>query len=191
MASSRSRSRTLVAIGSLAVVILVPLAAAFACSTLATLNLSAREGQPGATVVVTGSSFRATTAGPSGPLPVVVHWNGVDGPAVASAVPDASGAVSATFVVPSGGPGDYVLVATQGDAAAGDRYGVMARADYRLLPPAGAAGAQGASKAGLRSLGMIAATLVLGVLGLGLFCGGFVSVVSRRRLRRPARARLG
>lgn len=184
----RSKPRILLGVGSAAAVLLLPAAAAFACSTLATLNLSVGEGRPGTTVVVTGSSFRPPDPSPAAPLPVVVRWNGIDGPPVASAVPDASGAISASFVVPAAGPGAYVLVATQPNPAAGDRYGFIARADYRVVGTGQASQAGQDASAGRTSAWMLAATALSGTLGLGLFCGGFVAVAAGRR-RRAAGAR--
>src|SRR5919202_2942903 len=162
-------------------------AAAFACTNLATLNLSANAGKAGDIVTVTGSSFATGREGaPS--LPVQLHWNGVDGKVLAEAVPDRDGNISATFTVPDGAPGYYVLVATQKDARGVDTYGTPARASYQILGPNGQSVVPAPSASVTTSVpsehastGIIALTVGLGVLGLGLFAAGFIAFVRQTR----------
>jgi len=161
--------------------------AAFACTNLATLNLSSTAGKAGDVVTVTGSSF-AVGRGDSPTLPVQFHWNGVDGKVLAEAIPDRAGNVSATFAVPEGMPGYYVLVATQKDARGVDTYGTPARASYQILGPNGqsvvtpaAASAAASVPTEPSSSGIIALTVGLGVLGLALFGAGFVAFVRQAR----------
>ncbi len=170
-----------------AVASLVVGAAAFACTNLATLNLSSTAGKAGDVVTVTGSSF-AVGRGDAATLPVQLRWNGVDGMVLAEATPDRAGNISATFTVPDGMPGYYVLVATQKDARGIDTYGTPARASYQILgpngqsvvtPAASAAAASVPSEPG--STGIIALTVGLGVLGLALFATGFVAFVRQTR----------
>lgn len=162
-------------------------AAAFACTNLATLNLSSTAGKAGDTVTVTGSSF-AVGRGDAPTIPVQLRWNGVDGVVLAETTPDRAGNISATFKVPEGMPGYYVLVATQKDAKGVDTYGTPARASYQILgpngqsvvtPPASAAAATVADAPS--SSGIIALTVGLGVLGLALFGAGFVAFVRQTR----------
>jgi hypothetical protein len=162
-------------------------AAAFACTNLATLNLSSTAGKAGDVVTVTGSSF-AVGRGDAPTLPVQLRWNGVDGMVLAETVPDRAGNISATFTVPEGQPGYYVLVATQRDARGVDTYGTPARASYQILgpngqsvvaPPANAAAAAVPSEPS--SAGIIALTVGLGVLGLALFGAGFIAFVRQTR----------
>jgi hypothetical protein len=162
-------------------------AAAFACTNLATLNLSSTAGKAGDVVTVTGSSF-AVGRGDAPTLPVQLRWNGVDGMVLAETVPDRAGNISATFTVPEGQPGYYVLVATQKDARGVDTYGTPARASYQILgasgqsvvaPPANAAAATVPSEPS--SAGIIALTVGLGVLGLALFGAGFIAFVRQTR----------
>ena len=167
-------------------------AAAFACTNLATLNLSSTAGKAGDTVTVTGSSF-AVGRGDAPTFPVQLRWNGVDGMVLAETTPDRAGNISATFTVPEGMPGYYVLVATQKNASGVDTYGTPARASYQILgangqsvvtPPAGAAAA--AVPSAPSSSGIIALTVGLGVLGLALFGAGFVAFVRQARATKAA-----
>ncbi len=170
-----------------AVASLVVGAAAFACTNLATLNLSSTAGKAGDVVTVTGSSF-AVGRGDAATLPVQLRWNGVDGMVLAEATPDRAGNISATFTVPDGMPGYYVIVATQKDAKGIDTYGTPARASYQILGPNGqsvVAGPAASTAAVLpaepSSTGIIALTVALGLLGLGLFAAGFVAFVRQTR----------
>jgi hypothetical protein len=167
-------------------------ATAFACTNLATLNLSSTAGKAGDTVTVTGSSF-AVGRGDAPTIPVQLRWNGVDGMVLAETVPDRAGNISATFAVPKGAPGYYVLVATQKDASGVDTYGTPARASYQILgpngqsvvtPPASAAAASVPSEPS--SSGIIALTVGLGVLGLALSGAGFVAFVRQARAVKTA-----
>ncbi len=162
-------------------------ATAFACTNLATLNLSSTAGKAGDVVTVTGSSF-AVGRGDAPTLPVQLRWNGVDGVVLAEAFPDRAGNISATFTVPDGQPGYYVLVATQRDARGADTYGTPARASYQILGPNGQSVVASASSAAAATLppepsstGIIALTVALGVFGLGLFGAAFVAFVRQTR----------
>jgi hypothetical protein len=164
-------------------------AAAFACTNLATLNLSSTAGKGGDSVTVTGSSFRVASA-TSNPGDVVLRWNGVEGTELARVVPDKAGNISATFAIPQGQPGYYVIVATQKSAAGVDAYGTPARASFQILgangqsvvtPAVSSAGSTVASSPS--SSGIIALTVGLGALGLALFGAGFVAFVRQARRR--------
>nr|MDP9005550.1 hypothetical protein [Actinomycetota bacterium] len=140
-------------------------------------------------VTVTGSSF-AVPRTPGAPMvPVALHWGGVDGQLLAEVTPDSAGNISATFSVPEGQPGYYVLVATQKNAEGVDQYGTPARASFQILGPNGESvvqptGSQApAVPAEPSSSGMIALTVGLGVLGLALFAAGFTAFVRQARSR--------
>jgi hypothetical protein len=188
--SMKKKGTLLVAAGVAAS--LVVGAAAFACTNLATLNLSSTAGNAGDVVTATGSSF-AVGRGDAPTLPVQLRWNGVNGPVLAETVPDRAGNISATFTVPEGAPGYYVLVATQKDARGVDAYGTPARMAYQILGPNGqsvvtpAAGAAASSlPSEPSSTGIIALTVGLGAVGLALFAAGFIAFV--RQTRAPAGA---
>ena len=171
-------------------------AAAFACTNLATLNLSSTAGKAGDVVTVTGSSFAVGREG-NPTLPVQLRWNGVNGTVLAETTPDRAGNISATFTVPEGAPGYYVLVATQKDARGVDTYGTPARASYQILgangqsvvtPPAAATAASLPAEGS--STGIIALTVALGLVGLSLFAAGFIAFVRQTRAAAaPATAR--
>jgi hypothetical protein len=186
--------RVTVLSAAVAAAVVVTAAAAFACTNLATLNLSSTAGQPGDVVTVTGSSFAVNSRDVSASLPVVLRWNGVEGAELATVQPDRAGNISATFTVPDGQPGWYVIVATQKSADGVDAYGTPARASYQILGPNGqsvvqpaAATAPGPVSTDSGSGGILAVTIALGVLGLGLFGAGFVAFVREAR-RAPAGA---
>ncbi len=189
------RTKTVTAFFATSALGVVVAAAAYACTNLATLNLSNPSGPAGTAVTVTGSSFAVAKAGET-PTEVVLHWNGVGGPEVARAVPDSAGNISASFAIPQGSPGYYVIVARQVDAKGVDKYGTPARASFQILGPGGQSAAQqpaGQTQAALASepssSGMIALTVGLGVLGLVLFGAGFTAFVRQARSREvPATA---
>ncbi len=187
------RKKVAVVFGSAATATIIAGAAAFACTNLATLNLSSSAGKAGDVVTVTGSSFRVNARDVAASDPVVLHWNGVDGAVLAETKPDKAGNISATFTVPEGQPGYYVIVATQRDARGVDAYGTPARASYQILGPNGQSVVQPVgSSAGVvgtetSSSGIIALTVGLGALGLALFGAGFIAFVRQAR-RAPAAA---
>lgn len=161
---------------------------AFACTNLATLNLNKASGQPGDTLEVTGSSFRVAKEGPSNP--VLLRWNGLEGPVLAQTLPDAAGNVSLTATIPQAQPGYYVLVATQHSPEGVAEYGTPARAAFQILGPGGRSvvapsGAEGAGSVATEpaSTGMIALTVALGVLGLALFAAGTGAFIRQARRR--------
>ena len=173
--------------------LLATAAVGYACTNLATLNLSSSAGKAGDTVTVTGSSFNVNAKDVAASFPVVMHWNGVDGATLAQVQPDKAGNISATFTVPDGQPGYYVIVATQRDAKGADVYGTPARASYQILGPNGQSVVQTVgSPAGTvgtetSSSGIIALTVGLGALGLALFGAGFIAFVRQAR-KAPAAA---
>ena len=184
------RKKVSVVFGSAAAATVVAGAAAFACTNLATLNLSSSAGKAGDTVTVTGSSFNVNSTNVAASFPVVLKWNGVEGATLAQVQPDKAGNISATFTVPDGQPGYYVIVATQKDAKGVDAYGTPARASFQILgangqsvvtPAVSSAGSTVASSPS--SSGIIALTVGLGALGLALFGAGFVAFVRQARRR--------
>jgi hypothetical protein len=162
--------------------------AAWACTSLASLNLSSATGNAGDTIHVNGSSF--SPDGGSGP-PVVVHWNGTGGPVLATIQPDATGTISGAFQVPQAAPGLYVVVATQTDGKGGQAFGTPARAGFQILSPGAGQPARAVPApvsssipaSSSASAGLIALTAVLGVIGLALFGVG-VGAFARQARRR-------
>lgn len=160
---------------------------AWACTNLATMNLSNAAGTSGQSVTITGSSFNVAKAGPA--VPVQLHWNGVAGPVLATAIPDATGNISAAVTVPQASPGYYVVVATQ-QINGVDAYGTPARAAFQVLSPGqhaavtpNAGQSAGVSTSSPSSTGVIALTVALGVAGLALFGAGAGAYARQARRR--------
>jgi len=176
-------------------IFLVSAMAAWACTSLATLNLSKSAGQPGSPLRVTGSSF----ATDPGARAVQFHWNGLSGKVLAIAKPDAAGNLSATMKVPVGAQSGYnVIVATQTVKGQGSAFGSPARASFlvgsaapsREAPPSGVSA--GVVVAEGTSTGVVALTVALGLLGI-MFFGAGLSLFVRglRRGSSPATVRSG
>jgi hypothetical protein len=163
-------------------------AAASACTNLATLSLSSSVGNQGETVTLTGSSFNVARD-VAASSPVVLHWNGVDGMQLAIAHPDRAGNIAATFAIPQGEPGYYVVVATQRDDRGVDEYGTPARASYQILGPTGPSALEPddvPTAAGLTAASsgdVVAPSLAIGALGLVVFAVEFARFVRRARRR--------
>jgi hypothetical protein len=202
--ASMRRAKVGVAAGVLVVGLLAVLVgtAVWACTNLATLTLSSEAGRPGDTIILTGTSFPVRRADPN-PTPVVVRWKSVDGPVLATVVPDRTGTIGTTFTVPSADPGPAVIVATQRrglpdpDAPEAaptqfiDEYGTPARVTFRVLAPGevpvrslptsdfvvGASGDGG-------STALFVLMLVFGAIALSLFGGGVIAFLHQMRSRR-------
>ena len=172
---------------AMAVIAAATAAAAYACTNLATLDLSSGSGAPGVSFTATGSSFTPSA-------PVMLHWNSLTGPVLAKVQASSSGAIAATAKVPSTAlPGDYVVVATQTVKGA-PAFGTPARASFQVVGPGGAtaSAAQNApttnplasvatsSSSGV-SGGLLAATIILAVLGISLFGFGAAGYARQRR----------
>ena len=181
-----------------AVVVLVGVTA-YACTNLASLNLSNTTGRPGDTLTITGSSFNVIcVCGPQvPPTPVKIRWNGIKGEVMAEMMPDKAGAISASFTVPDVKPGYYVIVATQHDETYHiDAAGTPARATFEVLTATGQSvvgssdvAAASANTDESTSTALIALTIALGVVGLGFFLGGSTVVlrqITTRRSQVPA-----
>lgn len=180
------RKIALAGLGAAVASVLLWASTAFACTNLATMNLSSPSGTVGSSLTVTGSSFKYVAEG--APQPVLFHWNALEGPVLGQAIPDPSGTVSATFAIPEGPAGDYVIIARQLDEKGKDQYGTPARAAFRVtgtggetaaaaLPPSSNLVAGGSTS----NSGMLAVTVGVGVLGLVLFGAGFSSFVRQAR----------
>ncbi|HET7487055.1 MAG TPA: hypothetical protein VFJ85_03945 [Acidimicrobiales bacterium] len=110
----------------------VPLAAAWACTSLATLSITPAAGNSGQLVSGVGARFGAADKN----SPVEVHWNTADGPLLATVVPGVNGAISFSFTAPDGAPGYYTVIAVQKTPAGLPVSGTPARATFALNNPA-------------------------------------------------------
>lgn len=177
-------------------------AAAFACTNLATMTLSAPAGHPGDTITLVGTSFPVPRAGSTAATtPVVLRWRSSEGPVLATAMPDRTGSISATFQVPPSEPGHAVIIGVQKrqtfnpdnpDAPpfVQDEPGTPARASFRVLAPGEMApplrtpgGVALATGEGTTSL--IVLIVLFGAVALSLFAGGVMAFLYQMRSRRP------
>lgn len=207
----RRRNRARWALFGLCATVVVLGGAAWGCTNLATVNLSSPMGKPGDAITVTGTGFLANAAempmdgmdmDMSAPmanmtvrLPVVIRWNGPEGPVLSTAVPDRSGTISVLFNIPETQAGHYTVVAVQKNAHGFDVYGTPARASLQVLGAGGRAGeGVGGGPAGAggqsSSTGIVALTVGLGVLGLGLLAAGGVAATRTARARRSVPAKV-
>jgi len=166
-------------------------AAAFACTALATIDSQVAAAPVGSSVALSGAAFSASAA-----TPVIWHWNGVNGPEVARATPDAAGNVSASFTVLQADAGYYTMVATQTNAKGEAVYGTPARLSFQVVGPDGRAPVAPAvtppppvGPTATDSGGVVALTVVLGAAGLALFGAGAASMARQnRRQAKPVAA---
>lgn len=196
----RTKRRVSTVLFAAVALLLMSAMTAFACTNLATLNLSESAGAPGSTLDVTGSSFRTG----EGVQPVEIRWNGVDGEVLAEVEPDSTGAISTSVTTPDDAqPGYHVLVATQmqenDEGELSPAYGTPARASFligavqepaEISEPAGVPA--GASADAGAPTGLIALTALLALAGIGLFGAGlglFVRETRRRGAEQPAPVR--
>lgn len=114
-------------------VVVLPLAAAWACTSLATLSINPQAGTSGQTVTATGARFSSTASGAS---PVEIRWNSSTGPLLATVAPSASGTINFSFVAPAGDAGYYTVIASQKTATGAPVSGTPARATFALNSPA-------------------------------------------------------
>lgn len=169
----------------------------FACTSLATLNLSQASAPAGTNLTVTGSSFGSVAKGSS---PVSLHWNSMSGPVLSSGiVPDSSGAIGPVSVtIPSSAtPGYYTIIAVQTDQSGQNAFGTPARAAIQVTGAGGAGAGSNSSQpvasptnngSGLGA-GLIGLLVALGVGGLILFGLGTATFVGSYR-RQPSASKV-
>lgn len=158
-------------------------AAAFACTALATLGASSTSASAGSNLAITGAGFAAKAG-----TPVILHWNGANGPEVGRAVPDASGDISTNLTVPESTPGYYVLVATQAGEDGKPVYGTPARASLQVVGADGTAPAAPVAQppAPIRPVstsdgrGLLMLSLLIGAGGIVLLGAGLATSLRRR-----------
>ena len=169
----------------------------FACTSLATLNLSQASAPAGTNLTITGSSFGSTTDGNSA---VALHWNSISGPVLSQGIiPDSSGAIGPVSVtIPSSAnPGGYTIIAVQTDKTGANAFGTPARAAITVTGSGGAAAGSSSSQpvaspastgSGLGA-GLIGLLVALGVGGLILFGLGTATFVGSYR-RAPSASKV-
>lgn len=137
-----------VVVGTIAAAVVLPLAAAWACTSLATLKLNPTAANTGTAVTAEGYGFARDGQG----APVEVRFATSDGPVLAKVTPNAQGLVKFSFTAPQGTAGHYTVIASQvyapGHKSAGETVpGTPARATLALngAAPQAIAGASGAT----------------------------------------------
>ncbi|MGH9279283.1 MAG: hypothetical protein ACRD12_14400 [Acidimicrobiales bacterium] len=204
--SSRRRVKGGVAVGMTVtgfVALAVLGATAFACTNLATISLSSNNGHVGDRITLVGTSFPVPRASSgAAATPVTVRWKSSDGEVIATATPDRTGTISATFTVPQTEPGNLIIIATQRrpimspDRPEGppatyvDEAGTPARAAFRVLakgelapiPPTVNDFIGANADAG--STGIMVLMVLFGAVALSLFAGGVIAFLHQVRTRR-------
>ena len=173
-------------------------AAAWACVSGPVVNLSTINAKAGQEVTVTGTGFRATTD------QVVVRWNALDGPIVATQAPPITGGnLNATFTVPEGTTaGSYVVVVTQtkddGSITLSPIRAVMnVTGESGTNPVLGAQGTAVDQTVRADSLARsddsittgTLALVALGVGGVGMFLAGMAALFAGRKSSAPEAAK--
>ena len=195
----KARRRAVGLFGGASALVLVLGLTAYACTNLATLNLSNTTGRPGDSLTLTGSSFLTVcVCGPQmPPTPVKIRWGGVQGKVMAELTPDKAGTLAAAFTVPDVTPGHYVIAATQYDETFNfHSAGTPALTTFEVLTPTGQSVVAPSEFAATNPPGdetvssaLIALTIGLGALGFALFVLGSAVVVRQvgtRKTRVPA-----
>ena len=175
--------------------VLTVTAAAWACIPVATLNASPPQVRAGEQVTITGAEYGAKS-------PVVVHFNALDGPVLASITPDKDGFIRGNVGIPADvRPGNYVLVATQEAVRGETTWGVPSRTLVSVVGDAGApvVGAPVGAGDTARPVGLErgdssggAGGLVLagvGVAGVAMFLAGMTALFAGRRRAEPETVR--
>lgn len=111
------------------------MAAAWACTALATLEVTPAAGTSGQQVEGKGSGFKGGTFVGATPQQVEVRWQSKDGPVVARVIPTPSGNIKFDFTLPEGAPGYYTVIASQKDPSGKEIGGGPARATVALNNP--------------------------------------------------------
>ncbi len=191
------RRWALVGVGSSAAGVLMA-AAAFACVSGPVVNLSTINAKAGQEVGITGTGFRNADD------QIVVRWNALDGPILATYAPPIKDRNFETnFTVPAGTkPGNFVVVVTQtkadgslslspvravmsvtGDAGANPVVGAPAASTDTALRADGLARSDDSISTGTLAL------VALGVGGVGMFLAGMAALFAGRRSSAPEVAR--
>jgi hypothetical protein len=177
-----------IAIGALATlgVLAVAASTAWACVSGPVVNLSTVHAKAGEEVTLTGTGFRQ-------PHDVLVRFNALDGPVLASPGKPTGGNITATFTVPPGtAPGNYVIIVSQTNDGALSLSPV--RAVLSVVGPSGqtpVVGAAPAANTSDRTEGLVRsdnsvsagtlALVALGVAGMGMFTAGIAALMASRR----------
>ena len=162
--------------------------AAFACVSGPAMNLNPGQARPGSEVTVTGTGWRKAD-------PVLIRFNALNGPVLATMTPASEG-FSGTVTIPADvKPANYVLIATQ-TAADGSLTQMPVRALLTVVgdggvptltaPVAATDTARPAALAKSESVSTASLVLVgLGVAGIAMFVAGMAALLAGRRREQP------
>ena len=136
MTQTKKRALFTTALGAVVVPLLIA-SFAYACTSLATLQVNPGSAASGTTVTGTGQRFAPHGADAPSTEPVVLHFNSRTGPVLWSGRPDAGGAIAFSFTVPDAEAGQYTLIATQNDPnrAGFAASGTPARVSFTVAAP--------------------------------------------------------
>jgi hypothetical protein len=182
--------------GALGVLVAVA-AGAWACVSGPSVTLSTVHARPGEEVTLTMRDFRRAD-------PIMVRWNALDGPVLATFEHPGNGVpFQGTVAVPeTAGPGNYVLVFTQ-QGADGKLTQMPVRNLLTVVAATGATPVLGAplSQPEVREAGLVRsddgvsgatlALIALGVAGIGMFLAGMAALFAGRRSQVAEPARTG
>ena len=173
---------------------LVSMAAAWACVTGPTMNVNPSTASPGQSVNLSGFNWNSDN-------PIVVHWNGLNGPVLGSFTPANGRFGSPELLVGSGTiptdaqPGPNILVATQGSDGKLETTPVRALVEVNGLGGGPLNGVQVAPVSSGRSVGPVLShsstnttglvLLALGATGVALFVAGIATFAASRRRAVP------
>lgn len=169
--------------------LVVAASTAWACVSGPVVNLSTIQAKPGEQITLTGTGFRQ-------PDPVLVRFNALDGPILATLdKPSSDRTISGQITVPAAAaPGNYVLVVTQ-QGADGELTQSPIRALLTVVGPSGQTPVVGADLAGAENVDRqpalvradnsvssgTLALVALGVAGMGMFIAGMAALFASRR----------
>lgn len=133
----------LVALGAVAAPV-VGASLAYACTSLATLNLSPTQGPAGQQVNVSGRGFSAHDVTDVRNGVVEIRFDSLNGPVLGTATATKGGEITAAITIPQGAaPGTHMVVATQNRANGTPASGTPARQSFTVVAsPAQAANTQ-------------------------------------------------
>ncbi len=145
--------------GLVAGLVMVPMAMAWACTSLATIDIKPGAAVTGAEVTGKGYGFagnKQVSAQALSPSPVEIHFQRADGPLLAKVLPDRDGNVSFRFTAPAGAPNYYTIIATQTKSDGTPVAGTPARTTLALNnpPPLAADGATAATTTDVHGFGV-------------------------------------
>lgn len=161
-------------------------ATASACVPVATLSLSPASARPGEEVAVTGKFYNAKN-------PVVLRFNSLDGPVLATLQASQDRVIEGRVTIPADAkPGNYTVIATQDADPTRTTWGIPSRALVTVVgeggapvvappvQPVAAGRPAGLARVDTATAGELA-LVGLGVAGVAMFLAGVAAFFAARR----------